>query len=87
MQPEEDGSKRLTDMPEEVVRDILLRLSDHNDLQKCGQAYEIMQVLIEEQHIWRELCKFHFSKQQLNFILGEQNCPKDWQQIYHKLRR
>ncbi|KAG1668873.1 F-box only protein 25 [Nymphon striatum] len=86
-QPEEDGSKRLTDMPEEVVREILLRLSDHKDLQTCGQAYAVMQGLIEEQHIWRELCKFHFTEQQLKHILDQENSPRKWQQIYHKLRR
>lgn len=57
-------------MPEELIREILLRLSDYKDLKSSAQACQRMNWLLnEEQHIWKQLVKYHFTKEQLNWAL------------------
>jgi F-box protein 25/32 len=87
LQPGDDVFPKLQNLPEECVREVLLRLADHKDLENSGKAYSVMQRLVDEQRIWRELCRFHFTPQQIGFVL--QSCPPqtDWQGIYHKLRK
>ncbi|XP_054716284.1 F-box only protein 25-like [Uloborus diversus] len=91
-EPIEDGSCRLSDMPEGILREILLRLSDYKDLMNSSQACDDMKFLIAEQHIWKELCKFHFSREQLQlfFESSQIKCVgvnMDWQLVFHQLRR
>ncbi|RWS10788.1 F-box only protein 25-like protein [Dinothrombium tinctorium] len=89
-EPENDGSKKLTDLPEELIREILLRLSDYKDLINSGQAYEVMHSLLDEQHIWRQLCKYHFSKLQVKQATPaytKADGTVDWEQMFHNLRR
>ncbi|GAB6033639.1 hypothetical protein CHUAL_013702 [Chamberlinius hualienensis] len=90
-QPEDDIFPKLQNLPQECLREILLRLSDHKDLENSGQAYGPMQPIISEQHIWRELCKFHFSQKQIQRVLelmeAENERVCDWQKVYHRLRR
>ncbi|CAG2120056.1 unnamed protein product, partial [Medioppia subpectinata] len=86
------GSKRLTDLPEELIREILLRLTDYKDLMNSGEAYNIMQSLLDEQHIWRQLCKYHYSRAQLRWLFANttNTCTPDgkvdWEQVFHQLR-
>ena len=90
MQPADDGSKRLTDLPEELIREILLRLTDYKDLMNSGQSYDIMQSILDEQHIWKQLCKYHFTRQQIRYINSSSNKKAekiDWEQTFHQLRK
>lgn len=68
---------------------MLLRLADHKDLEASSKAYSVMARLCDEQRIWRELCIFHFTKQQINFVLepNDSKAAPDWQRVYHKLRK
>ncbi|XP_063241117.1 F-box only protein 32 [Bacillus rossius redtenbacheri] len=87
-EPRDDAYPKLVDLPEECVREVLLRLDDHKDLESSGQAYGVMQRLVDEQRIWRELCRFHFTPLQLQHVTeGALAGCTDWQRIYHKLRR
>ncbi|CAG2165145.1 unnamed protein product [Oppiella nova] len=92
-EPPEDGSKRFTDLPEELIREILLRLTDYKDLMNSGQAYNIMQSLLDEQHIWRQLCKYHYTRAQLRWLFANQTntCTTDgkvdWERVFHQLRK
>nr|CAD7415543.1 unnamed protein product [Timema poppensis] len=87
-EPRDDMFPKLADLPEECIREVLLRLSDHKDLENSSKAYSVMQRLVDEQRIWRELCQFHFTQQQMQFVMeGDLAGCKDWQRIYHKLRR
>lgn len=53
-------------MPEEVVREVLLRLSDHKDIEACREAWpETAGPLTSEQRIWRKLVTFHFTNAQI----------------------
>ncbi|XP_065204281.1 F-box only protein 32 [Planococcus citri] len=88
-EPSDESFPKLENLPEECVREILLRLADHKDLEASSKAYSVMARVCDEQRIWRELCCFHFTQQQINFVL-DSNEPRssiDWQRIYHKLRK
>lgn len=135
-QPGPDVYPKLEDLPEECIREIILRINDHRDLEASSAAWTLMKALASEQRVWRELTQFHFSKQQIDQIIQKQfsnnndstmfnnsinattgnpneanssnegndenlntvntsdvnnrkrfNNTKDWQQIYHALRR
>lgn len=69
-EPGEEVRPKLEDLPEECIREILLRLADHRDVERASGAYPLMRQLAAEQRVWRELCQFHFTRQQLEFILA-----------------
>lgn len=82
-----ESRPQLLQLPEECIREIILRLSDHRDLSASAEACEQMAVIVEEQRVWRELTKFHFSPQQIDLVLPK-NCEKiDWKDVYHSLKR
>ncbi|KAH7645226.1 hypothetical protein HUG17_0764 [Dermatophagoides farinae] len=65
-----DGKPSWSELPEELIREILLRLSDYKDLERSAQACQRMNSLLnEEQHIWKQLVKYHFTKDQLRWAL------------------
>ncbi|KAK3915418.1 F-box only protein 32 [Frankliniella fusca] len=68
-EPHDDMYPKLQNLPEECVREILLRLADHKDVENSSKAYSVMQNLSSEQRIWRELCSFHFTDSQINCVL------------------
>lgn len=97
-----DGLKKnpgKKELPEELVREILLRLSDYEDVVNSSLAFRTPH-LLDESHIWRELCRYHFTRQQVR-----QAAPKcmvrttdddsdqedagrvDFEQVFHLLRR
>lgn len=95
---------KLQDLPEECIREIILRINDHRDLESSSAAWTLMAALASEQRVWRELTQFHFNQNQIDLIVEkklnsldgscENNEPnggmerrKDWQKIYHALRR
>ncbi|XP_054734290.1 F-box only protein 32 [Anastrepha obliqua] len=83
---------KLHDLPEECIREIILRIADHKDLEASANAWQTMATLVSEQRIWRELCRFHFKQYQINLILDLNNLKlmnevKDWKKMYHQLRR
>ncbi|BES97734.1 F-box protein [Nesidiocoris tenuis] len=62
-----EGEPLLEDMPEEVIREVLLRLSDHKDIEACREAWpETAGPLTSEQRIWRKLVAFHFTDSQVS---------------------
>ncbi|KAK6634175.1 hypothetical protein RUM44_004783 [Polyplax serrata] len=88
-EPGDDVHPKLENLPEECIREILLRLADHKDLESTRRAYSVMSKLVDEQRIWRELCQFHFTQQQINSLSEqtETDGQRNWQNIYHKLRK
>lgn len=89
LQPGDEVFPKLENLPEECIREVLLRLADHKDIENSKRAYSVMARLVDEQRIWRELCQFHFSQQQINFVMEQLDSEqqKDWQNVYHKLRK
>lgn len=125
-QPGPDVYPKLEDLPEECIREIILRINDHRDLEASSAAWTLMAALASEQRVWRELSQFHFTKSQIDQIIHKQfnnsddmsikfnskskllksssdlnlsssnlkgssstfvSSTKDWQKIYHALRR
>ncbi|KAG5672046.1 hypothetical protein PVAND_002208 [Polypedilum vanderplanki] len=84
---------QLTELPEECIRKIILQMSDHKDLESAANAWSLMNYIIQEQRIWRELSKFHFTQQQIDSILEKMSLldtperHRNWQTIYHTLRK
>lgn len=48
-----------------MIREILLRLNDYRDLVNSARASPVMQTMIDNQNVWRKLCRYHFNDQQL----------------------
>lgn len=68
--PSNDNSqKTMNDLPAEMIREIMLRLNDYRDLVNSAEASSVMQSILNGQHIWRQLCKYHFTKQQLRLAI------------------
>lgn len=76
-----------------------MRINDHRDLESSAAAWTLMAALSSEQRVWRELTQFHFNQNQIDLMMqkqaistqnepnGETERRKDWQNIYHALRR
>lgn len=87
---------KLHDMPEECIREILLRISDHRDLDSASSAWSLMASLCSEQRVWRELVHYHFSPAQIECALTKikedqerrnERKGTDWKTAYHTLRK
>ncbi|GBP19379.1 F-box only protein 25 [Eumeta japonica] len=89
---------KLHDLPEECIREIILRIADHRDLDAASAAWSVMSSLCSEQRVWRELVQFHFTPTQLDSILTKLREEKvrrgqpeddqlDWKAAYHMLRK
>jgi len=77
-------------LPEECIREILLRLNDPGDILRAGQSCVTMDKIACEKRVWRELVQTHFTKNQIEFILTEKpelKDNKDWQALHTALRR
>ena len=59
----------VTALPEECIREILLRLSDPSDLQRASKTCETMKAVASEKRVWRELVQTHFTKLQVCFYI------------------
>jgi len=81
----------LNRLPPECLREVVLRLSDHRDLANSAQAYSELAEITEETRIWRQLCQYHFTAQQLQAHVQVTQSggmsTVDWQTLYHRLRR
>ncbi|XP_060861713.1 F-box only protein 32 isoform X1 [Metopolophium dirhodum] len=87
-QPGDNEEPQFDQLPEECVREVLLRLADHRDLERSAHAWGVMARLVDELRIWRELCQFHFSPRQIQSVIDSSpSTSEDWQLIYHKLRK
>lgn len=68
---------KLQDLPEECIREVILRINDHHDLESASAAWTLMAALTSEQRVWRELTQFHFNKNQIGQMMKKQlqiNC-------------
>lgn len=87
-QPGDNEEPQFEQLPEECVREVLLRLADHRDLERSAHAWGVMARLVDELRIWRELCQFHFNPRQIQSVIDSSpSTSEDWQLIYHKLRK
>ena len=88
-QREDDGKVQMSDLPDDVVREILFCLSDHNDLVNAGLARLRPFDLTEENTFWRRLCLFHFTNRQWMSVIkrGEEMETLGWKNLYTRLMK
>jgi len=67
---EETGTS-LQELPEECVREILCKLSDHKDVDNAGRTTPTMSYIVSEKRVWRELVQAHFTASQVQFVLNK----------------
>uniref|UniRef100_A0A0K8TPF9 Putative f-box n=1 Tax=Tabanus bromius TaxID=304241 RepID=A0A0K8TPF9_TABBR len=91
-EPDPTIRPKLYHLPEECIREVILRITDYQDLKATAEAWSLMAALVSEQRVWRELSLFHFDRKQINSILDKHKYRlmedvKDWQVIFHDLRK
>lgn len=86
-EPHPDTHPKFLNLPEECIREIILRLSDHRDLTASEQSCDQISSIVNEQRVWRELSKFHFTPQQIDVVLPQNNEKIDWKTVYHSLKK
>ncbi|XP_030839040.1 F-box only protein 32 isoform X1 [Strongylocentrotus purpuratus] len=85
---QDDGKPALTDLPEECLTQILKKMQDHCDITHTGEANKLLHGLSSEWKLWRDFCRFHFSKEHLAPAIPKNKLDYeiDWKKIYKKLR-
>ncbi|XP_039755337.1 F-box only protein 32 isoform X1 [Pararge aegeria] len=86
-EPGPEVMPKLHDLPEECIREILLRISDHRDLDSASSAWPVMASVCSEQRVWRELVIFHFTPQQVDSLPKGEGKDVDWKKVFHQLRK
>jgi F-box protein 25/32 len=84
---EDDGKMKINDLPDEVLRYILVQLADHQDVVSAGQTGLRTFLLSEEDSLWRSLCSFHFTNRQWSSVLRRHEDLESvgWKQLYTRL--
>ena len=82
----------LSDLPDDCIREILMRMTDHKDIVNTGATESRNNDLSEDLTLWRNLCLFHFDNIQINKLLKpgqdlETFGTEDWKQFYKRLMK
>lgn len=87
LQREEDGGATMSDLPDEVLRQILFCLDDHTDVIRTGLTEWRALGLTQEVTVWRRLCQFHFGNKPWNVVVrkGESLESLGWKKLYVRL--
>lgn len=87
----DDNTPQFPHLPPELLREVLLRLADYRDLSRSGEAHPVLAALLQEEHVWRRLCLFHFGPQLVEQWLQQPPEKLDgapgWQRLFHRLRK
>jgi len=87
---DENKEMNLEKLPEECVREILCKLSDHKDVENAGRTTPTMKYIVSEKRIWRELVQAHFTTCEVQFVLDKKPQLKDnknCRKLYLELRK
>ncbi|XP_056017909.1 F-box only protein 25-like isoform X2 [Ostrea edulis] len=83
-----DGKPMFDELPEDCLRCIFRKLSDHNDIIHTGQACQTNHRVSSQMLLWKQLCFFHFTDRQLLVFLprelGLDEDKIDWKYIYRR---
>lgn len=63
----------LLQFPEEVIRQILLKLSNDKDLDSVSNSHLLFKEISNENRVWRQLCNYHFTAAQKEQLLQQQS--------------
>jgi len=88
-QRNDDGKLTISDLPDEVIRCILIQLADHRDLINAGLTESRTFALCEETSFWKNLCYFHFTVRQWNSVLRKAESVESigWKVLYMRLMK
>uniref|UniRef100_A0A0N5ABH1 F-box domain-containing protein n=1 Tax=Syphacia muris TaxID=451379 RepID=A0A0N5ABH1_9BILA len=74
------------DLPKELMLIILRKLPDHVSLLEVANANETLKAIVEhEDQLWRALCVFHFSQEQIERHF--QGCNNSWRHVFFELKK
>ena len=83
-QREADGRLMLSDMPDDTLREILLRLEHHRDVASMSAVDNHAYHVAQDEEVWKCLCLHHFS-QHLCGRLIKQAHRAGWKDVYRGL--
>lgn len=89
MQRADDGRLTMSDLPTDVMRQILKCLADHRDVVRVGLTERRAYDIVEEELTWRQLCLYHFGDIDLTCVVrkGESFEDLTWKQLHGRLAR
>lgn len=76
-EPGPEISPKLHELPEECIREIILRIADYRDLESSSGAWTTMKSVVAEQRVWRELAHFHFKPHQIDVIVKKRKATSE----------
>ena len=81
---------RISDLPDDCVRQILSRFTDHKDIVNTGLTEARTFELSKEHSLWKDLCLFHFDNIQILSLtkIGtdlQTYTAADWKALYSRL--
>ena len=84
------GGVSLSDLPDDCVRQILLRFTDSQDIINTGLVDNRVFDLSQERTVWKDLCLFHFDNAQIlsltsNGVNLQNLTSADWNTLYERL--
>ena len=79
----------ISDLPLELIREILVRLPDGGDIARAGLTEQRAQSLADDTLLWRDLCLFHFTDRQVVSMIrkGETLMSIGWKGMYLRLKK
>ncbi|XP_075717273.1 F-box only protein 25 [Rhinoderma darwinii] len=86
--PELGDGPTLCDLPQQMQSNILFRFSDAWDIINLGEMAQSWHILSEDLHLWKELCKYHFSEKMFcKDLIFTENGHIDWKLMFFKLEK
>ncbi|XP_056420035.1 F-box only protein 25 isoform X2 [Hyla sarda] len=78
----------LCDLPQQMKSNILFRLTDSWDIINLGQMTPSWHILSEDLHLWKVLCKYHFSEKMFcKDLIFTENGHIDWKLMFFTLEK
>ncbi|ODN02800.1 F-box only protein 25 [Orchesella cincta] len=68
-----DKGPPILHFPEEVIRQILLKLSSDKDIETLSNTHFLFNDIAHENRVWRQLCNYHFTAAQKDQLLDQQH--------------
>ncbi|XP_067935626.1 F-box only protein 25-like [Watersipora subatra] len=85
-----DDGLTLDQLPHDVIHSILLYLCSQQDLVNAGKTSAEIKAVVADNGLWRDLCRCHFTQQQLRqHLLKRQGKESEvnWYQMYANLHK
>ena len=86
LQRKTDDKLTFSDLPHDCVLRIFATIPDHTDIIHMGQTNKNVYLVANDKVLWKQMCLFHFSHQQLLVFVQnyEHESQIDWKYIYRR---